>query len=933
MNKRMRLTTLAGAIALAMGSTAVYAAAPAATQLPGQGKVALGTAPTVGAISAGSQTITLNSDTVIDWGVTSGATINTGTTAQPGGFNIGSSASLTFGGTGAVLNVDVSGNASQIFGKLNSTAGNLYVANANGIIVGAGAQITGSAAVGLIANTLADTSGFSGTVGPAGSVAYDGTGGDVTVAQGAGINGTTVLVSGGGTVNVDLGKIDNAANVFLTAGLPSDVGYDTTANNFTAPGFATINPNAALNVTGTLPSGSAFGAASSLLSGGDITISGTVDVTNAPGGATAGGTLTNNGDLTWGLGGSSTAGDVVNNGTISLTGTPDIGGVLTNYGQITGAGHVILAHGVDNVGSIDVNIIQSKGDFTNSGEVKVTTAGGGYPAAITVIGGDLSNSGDLTSGSGVSVTGGDFTNQGTMTLGSFNGPDGYIDSVFVTNGSIVNQGTLVVTSAAYITTGSDASDPSFTEGGDYSITNTGTITSTSGLGIAANDQYEQADSTGSYGNLNGTTGSFTNTGSLQVAPLGGVVGDNSLDIYANNDINLGGVVQTNDGAGHVKALSASNPLYGLYLSAGSYDYSSAFTSDGVASVTTDITTSEMGSVIAGSQVRLMSNLTAVDSTSGAISYTSIVAGATPDEGYAVRVAAGKTVTADHILVDGDQAGDAPNVILQGTLAGNQISFGEGYAVGDIFSGPNGGFQLWSDGSADAYLGFTSTGRIKTAPYLNDANNFRYNYLPIDVVDGSTLHLEIDPSDMQGTPTSGLNLLVNSDVTLDSDLTAALAGAPGAGGTAVTGVNVVPNSHLVLQSTGNIETSFYNTDFYWPGYIYLGNIAMDADGNALPGTLGLGTITTMGEFNNALPGDIAGASGIHFITQFPMTIGGNVITNANAWVNFGTALLTEAYSSGTLPGNFYGGTQGAGSVVNYDSLDPSNFVTQPPVSEK
>jgi hypothetical protein len=141
---------------------------------------------------------------------------------------------------------------------------------------------------------------------------------------------------------------------------------------------------------------------------------------------------------------------------------------------------------------------------------------------------------------------------------------------------------------------------------------------------------------------------------------------------------------------------------------------------------------------------------------------------------------------------------------------------------------------------------------------------------------------------------------------------------------------------VLQSTGNITTGAAggaNGTFYWPGYIYLGNIAMDADGNALPGTLGLGTITTMGEFNNALPGDIAGASGIHFITQFPMTIGGDVITNANAWVNFGTALLTEAYSSGTLPGNFYGGTQGAGSVVNYDSLDPSNFVTQPPVSEK
>jgi hypothetical protein len=262
------------------------------------------------------------------------------------------------------------------------------------------------------------------------------------------------------------------------------------------------------------------------------------------------------------------------------------------------------------------------------------------------------------------------------------------------------------------------------------------------------------------------------------------------------------------------------------------------------------------------------------------------------------------------------------VILQGTLAASDIEFYDG--VSDVFSGPDGGLQMWND----PYLYIGATGRVKTAPYLNDANNFRYNYLPIDVVDGSTLHMYIDPSVMQGTPVSGLNLLVNSDVTLDSDMSALVL----AGGTAVTGVNVVPNSHLVLQSTGNIETGYYNTDFYWPGYIYLGNIAADANG-ALPGTLGLGTITTDGDFNNVLPGDIAGASGIHFITQFPMNIGGDVVTNANAWVNFGTALLTEGYSTGTLSGDFYGGTQGSGTVVNYGPLDPSNFVTQPPVSEK
>lgn len=55
---------------------------------------------------------------------------------------------------------------------------------------------------------------------------------------------------------------------------------------------------------------------------------------------------------------------------------------------------------------------------------------------------------------------------------------------------------------------------------------------------------------------------------------------------------------------------------------------------------------------------------------------------------------------------------------------------------------------------------------------------------------------------------------------------------------------------------------------------------------MPGTLGLGQISTGAEFNNVLPGDIAGASGIHFITQFPLDVAGKVTTNANAWMNFG-----------------------------------------------
>jgi filamentous hemagglutinin family protein len=877
MYKKFKLTTLAGAIALAMGSTAAYAAAPAATQLPGQGEIASGTVTAVSTPTAGgAQTITLGSNVVIDWG--KGTDINKTGVA---GFNIGSDASLTFDGTGAVLNVDVSGNASQIFGTLQSTAGNLYVANTNGIIVGAGAKITASGAeVGLIGNALGPTSGFAGNIT---SVGYNGTGGDVTVAAGAHLNGGTVLISGGNMVNVDLGSLESG-NVALNAGMPVNGGA-----------FADKNPDAMLTVSGDL----AGATLTSVFSAGDATNNGKVDTSTLVDGDVAG-VLTNNGTLDAAAGfvisGSlvnektlnavdlTLGGDLTNDGEATITGPVAVDGGITNNGKFVATGQTISAGSLDNVGTFTSGAITTAGDFNNSGEIKA--------------------SGDLN------INGGDFTNSGSLETSG---------AVHALNGSISNSGQLSVGGGGFavMTTGSDETAAGFTPGADYSITNTGTVTSPGILFLSANGDAIVGQRGGTA--ANDSTGSVTNAGVLQVGAGGW------LALAAYNDVTLGGSVQALHGTKYA-ALSAANPLGLFDILAGNYD-GTVLSTDGVATLATDITTSGGGYVV-GNQVRLMANLSSVNGTGTPTGTVQIVAGAASDEGYAVRVASGKTITADTINVDGDTAGDVPNVILQGTLAASQISFGAINAVGDIFSGPNGGLEMWGSPS----LIVNSTGRVKTAPYLNDANNFRYNYLPVTVDDGSTLDLAIDPSIMQGTPTSGVNLLVNGDVHLSSGMAATVH----AGDSAVTGVNPVPNSHMVLQSTGNITTGAAggaNGTFYWPGYIYLGNIAADADGNALPGTLGLGTITTTGEFNNVLPGDIAGASGIHFITQFPMTIVGDVVTNANAWVNFGTALLTEAYSTGTLPGNFYGGTKGSGTVVNYGPLDPSNFVTQPPVSEK
>jgi hypothetical protein len=299
-----------------------------------------------------------------------------------------------------------------------------------------------------------------------------------------------------------------------------------------------------------------------------------------------------------------------------------------------------------------------------------------------------------------------------------------------------------------------------------------------------------------------------------------------------------------------------------------------------------------------------------------------------DGDYAVRVAAGKTVTAAAINVDGDQAGDESNVILQGTLAAQDIAFGFSNPVSDVFAGPAGGLSLFNNGT-DPTLAFHFSGIVKTAKY-NNASNFRFNGL--SVVTDSPLKLTLDPTAFETNGTSNglsaVNLLVNGDVELTSTATGTVA----TGGSAVTGVVNIPNTHLVLQSSGNISTG--GAGFDWPGYVYLGTVMADADGNALPGTLGMGTITTAGNFSNVLPGDIAGASGIHFITQFPMSLGGDVITNANAWVNFGTDLMTAKYAGEQgVGGPFFGGSQGAGTVINYDELDESRFHTATPSSTR
>ena len=163
-NTKFALKPVVAALALAAAAGSAIAA-PTPNQMPGAGivtTVSLGSTTVVGTpyINLVSGTnIAVDGKVIIRWG---GATPPPGEITNPFGFNLGSNALLGFTGAtagSAVLNIDASGNPSQLYGVLigNPAAGftpAMFVANANGIVVGAGGRIVAPVGVGLIGANL-----------------------------------------------------------------------------------------------------------------------------------------------------------------------------------------------------------------------------------------------------------------------------------------------------------------------------------------------------------------------------------------------------------------------------------------------------------------------------------------------------------------------------------------------------------------------------------------------------------------------------------------------------------------------------------------------------------------------------------------------------------------------------------------------------------
>ncbi len=161
-SRKFTVRPVAAAVALATGAAW---AAPTPNQMPGAGVVAASSLGSVNAVGTpytnlpNGVTIPLDGKVVIRWG---GPGAPAGEANNPHGFNLGANASLTFTGVApgsSVLNIDASGNPSQIYGLLlaDSKGGwtpSMFIANANGIVVGAGGRIVAPEGIGLVGANL-----------------------------------------------------------------------------------------------------------------------------------------------------------------------------------------------------------------------------------------------------------------------------------------------------------------------------------------------------------------------------------------------------------------------------------------------------------------------------------------------------------------------------------------------------------------------------------------------------------------------------------------------------------------------------------------------------------------------------------------------------------------------------------------------------------
>lgn len=429
-----------------VAGSAAMAAAPASGSLPGAFTTnTSGTTYTGATAGATAATITIGTDTspagqVLQFGgvplanqvspVVSPATTppTALTNATNPGFSVGNGASLTITGGGSVPTLinDETGSPSQIFGSVDASGlgGPLFVANADGVVVGAGGSFTApGAGLGLLGYAV-DSPSFagSGTLTVNSSTAGTGT---VTVDPAGTMTGGELLVAGNGAVNVGTAP---------TVGDDVVAGYGFTTNTDAAadltPGGA-MPSTAAVTFTGGSKATPVLIAA--LTAAGDVTNAGFTMLPTD--GGTINGTFTNTGvaytDSLHAGAIDNAAGGVINDSggalDTSISSGATSGADITNAGTINESYYdLAITAGTETTG-------YATGNFSNTGTINFVTpepTGYNYISAYAdniYFGGSVQQTPDYNENIDHSVTMTPAPLSGTNYLDSFELFSGYND--------------------------------------------------------------------------------------------------------------------------------------------------------------------------------------------------------------------------------------------------------------------------------------------------------------------------------------------------------------------------------------------------------------------------------------------------------------------------------------------------------------------------
>jgi len=583
--EHIRVKPVAAAVGVALSAlfaAQAYAAQPAAN-LPANGKVVVGTVSGSSSLGdfggsaavTGSLALSVGSTmAVVVWGSSSAGANIINPTPTYGGFNINrvgtTSSTVSVGlatGTNAptaatLLNIDTNGQASMLDGELTATGVNVFLANANGIVVGSKASFSVPVLGLLNANVPGYTSMDPGTTQAIG-VNFAGASGGVTVNDGASFTGgSTVIIAGAGAVNVsDTAPVNSGLNLTLVGGVRGNI--DTTAGSFAPGAVATVG-------TTTYALSNAASTAVNLNLGHLTT------ATQAAAPFTLGGPIY-------------ATGDVVNNGDLSVSdvqwgGTYTNNGVLTQQSIGTSAPSAAISNNFVNAGTLNATtvgtqVITVAGNVTNTGTIALSTS------APT----DLS----ITAGNSVTLGGSVSGSLGTLALsaGTANPGQGVTINTnpLAANGSVTLTGFNVAVNSN-VSTNTDATvsvgagSPNATAG-LFSLSSGATLSGSTIL-IGANSNAPANASIG------GTVSAPIVTLDLNTVNVGGNIATNSLGLFLTGDINKvagGGTAANNylDNAAQITQLASTGPVIVTLDAMGNHAQRFNLKVTGDASITSD----------------------------------------------------------------------------------------------------------------------------------------------------------------------------------------------------------------------------------------------------------------------------------------------------------------------------------------------------------